>query len=122
MENKIISIVSGGFDPIHPGHIMMMKDCRKFSDYLIVGLRKKNGPGYHLPNKFLHKYISSPNYFGEIIEWIGWAVLTWSVSGLVFLIWTIANLFPRAIAHHKWYKEKFDDYPENRKAIIPGII
>ena len=92
------------------------------SDYLIVGLRKKNGPGYHLPNKFLHKYISSPNYFGEIIEWIGWAVLTWSVSGLVFLIWTIANLFPRAIAHHKWYKEKFDEYPENRKAIIPGII
>ena len=38
MENKIISIVSGGFDPIHPGHIMMMKDCREFSDYLIVGV------------------------------------------------------------------------------------
>ena len=38
MENKIISIVSGGFDPIHPGHIMMMKDCLKFSNYLIVGV------------------------------------------------------------------------------------
>ena len=38
MENKIISSVSGGFDPIHPGHIMMMKDCREFSDYLIVGV------------------------------------------------------------------------------------
>ena len=92
------------------------------SDYLIVGLRKKMGPGYHLPNKFLHKYISSPNYFGEIIEWIGWAVLTWSISGLVFLVWTIANLFPRAIANHKWYQKKFSSYPKDRKAIIPGII
>ena len=38
MENKIISIVSGGFDPVHPGHIMMMNDCLGFSDYLIVGV------------------------------------------------------------------------------------
>lgn len=92
------------------------------SDYLLVSLRKEKGPGYHLPNKFLYKYIASPNYFGEILEWIGWAVLTWSLSGLVFLAWTIANLFPRAIAHHKWYQDKFQNYPKNRKAIIPGII
>ncbi|NCX34681.1 MAG: hypothetical protein EBX23_04870, partial [Proteobacteria bacterium] len=78
------------------------------SDYLIVALRKENGPGYHMPNKFMHKYISAPNYFGEIIEWIGWAILTWSISGLVFALWTIANLFPRALAHHRWYQEKFD--------------
>ena len=36
--SRIIAIVSGGFDPIHPGHIMMMEECKKFSDYLIVGL------------------------------------------------------------------------------------
>lgn len=92
------------------------------SDYLIVSLRREKGPGYHLPNKFMHKYLSAPNYFGEIVEWIGWAILTWSISGLVFALWTIANLFPRALAHHRWYKEKFKDYPKNRKAIIPGII
>jgi 3-oxo-5-alpha-steroid 4-dehydrogenase 1 len=92
------------------------------SDYLIISLRKDKGPGYHMPNKFMHRYISAPNYFGEIVEWIGWTILTWSISGLVFAIWTIANLFPRAIAHHKWYQEKFNDYPKNRKAIIPGII
>ena len=42
MENKIISIVSGGFDPIHPGHIMMMKDCLNFSNYLVVGVNSNN--------------------------------------------------------------------------------
>jgi len=92
------------------------------SDYLVIALRKSKGPGYHLPTKFMHKYISSPNYFGEIIEWLGWAVLTWSVAGAVFALWTIANLLPRAFAHHQWYKEKFPDYPKNKKAIIPGII
>ena len=92
------------------------------SDYIIVAMKKRNGPGYHIPQTFLYKYLSAPNYFGEIIEWLGWAILTWSISGVVFLIWVIANLFPRAIAHHRWYKNKFDDYPKNRKAIIPGII
>ena len=92
------------------------------SDYYIASMKKRKGPGYHIPNGFLYKHISAPNYFGEIIEWLGWAILTWSISGVIFLIWVIANLFPRAISHHKWYKNKFENYPQNRKAIIPGII
>ena len=92
------------------------------SDYIMISLKKRKGSGYHIPKSFLYKYLSAPNYFGEIIEWIGWAILTWSISGIVFLIWVIANLFPRALAHHKWYKSKFENYPKNRKAIIPGII
>ena len=92
------------------------------SDYIMIALKKRKGPGYHLPNSFLYKHLSAPNYFGEIIEWIGWAILTSSISGVVFLIWVIANLFPRALAHHRWYLSKFENYPKNRKAIIPGII
>ena len=92
------------------------------SDYIINSMKRNKGPGYHIPDQFLYKYLSAPNYFGEIIEWLGWAILTFSISGFVFLIWVIANLFPRAIAHHKWYKDKFDNYPKGRKAIIPGII
>ena len=42
MDKKIISIVSGGFDPIHPGHIMMMRDCLEFSNHLIVGVNSNN--------------------------------------------------------------------------------
>ena len=93
-----------------------------YSDFLITRMKKNKGPCYHIPNSFLHKYISSPNYFGEIIEWLGWAILTWSASGLVFFIWTFANLFPRAISNHAWYKDRFEEYPKNRKAIFPGII
>ena len=33
-----ISVVSGGFDPIHSGHISYLKSAKKISDYLIVAL------------------------------------------------------------------------------------
>jgi 3-oxo-5-alpha-steroid 4-dehydrogenase 1 len=28
---------------------------------------------------------------------------------------------PRAISHHKWYKQKFQEYPKERKAILPFL-
>ncbi len=85
-------------------------------------LAKNSDGGYKIPKEGLYKYISNPNYLGEIIEWLGWAILTWSVSGLVFFFWTIFNLLPRAISNHKWYKEKFQDFPKERKIIIPKIL
>ena len=57
-----------------------------------------------------------------MIEWIGWAILTWSLAGAAFAIYTIANLLPRALQHHRWYKSQFADYPADRKAIIPYLL
>lgn len=94
----------------------------KRADEKLRKLRLKSRGGYVIPEGWLFTYISSPHYFGEIIEWAGWAMLTWSVSGLAFFIFTFANLFPRAITSHKWYKTHFTEYPENRKAIIPFFI
>ncbi|MFH1728248.1 MAG: DUF1295 domain-containing protein [Pseudomonadota bacterium] len=88
------------------------------SDRILFKLRDQ-GNGYQIPKTFLYKWISCPNYFGEILEWIGWAIATWSLPGLTFAVWTIANLLPRAISNHKWYMDKFEDYPKNRKIIFP---
>ena len=77
---------------------------------------------YVVPTGFLFKKITSPNYFGETIEWLGWALLTFNFAGFVFFIWTIFNLLPRAISTHKWYQSKFKDYPKNRKIFIPYIF
>lgn len=93
-----------------------------YSDELLIKLRNAKGPGYHIPNGFLFKYISSPNYFGELIEWTGFALLCWNLPALVFVIWTAANLVPRALSNHKWYINHFNDYPKNRKAIFPFIL
>ncbi len=92
------------------------------SDNILIALRKNNEEEYSIPKGFLFNKISSPNYLGEMIEWLGWAIMTWSLAGLVFFFWTVANLLPRAIANHKWYKKEFENYPSNRKAIIPYLF
>ena len=33
-----ISVVSGGFDPIHSGHISYINAAKKYGDYLIIAL------------------------------------------------------------------------------------
>ncbi len=93
------------------------------SDRLLRGLRAPGETGYSIPYGGMFRYVSSPNYLGEIAEWLGWAILTWSFAGLAFAVFTFANLFPRALANHRWYREQFDgDYPEDRKAIIPFLL
>ena len=62
------------------------------------------------------------HYLGEIIEWTGWAIATWSPAGLAFALYTFANLAPRAITHHRWYRERFPDYPRDRKALLPFLL
>lgn len=91
------------------------------SDEILLGLRKGSDTSYKIPKGGLYGLISSPNYFGEIIEWLGFALLTWSLPALAFAFWTIANLFPRALANHQWYQQKFEDYPKERRAIIPFL-
>ena len=91
------------------------------SDRILLDISKEK-KGYQIPHGGFYKWVSSPNYFGEIIEWIGWAIMTWSLSGFVFALWTTFNLLPRALKHHTWYKDKFNNYPKDRKAIIPKIL
>ena len=92
-----------------------------YSDYVIRHLRKPGDTQHYLPLQGMYRYVTSANYFGEIIEWAGWAILTWSLSGLVFLWWTVANLVPRANAIWHRYKEEFGDAVGNRKRVFPFL-
>ncbi|KAJ6360924.1 hypothetical protein OIU77_004866 [Salix suchowensis] len=93
-----------------------------WADTALLVLKSENG-GYKVPRGGWFEVVTCPNYLGEIVEWLGWAVMTWSWGGLGFFLYTCSNLVPRACASHKWYLEKFgEDYPKNRKAVIPFIV
>lgn len=92
------------------------------SDNILIHLRKPGETGYKIPYVGFFRYISCPNHFSEIIEWSGFALMTWSLPGLAFAIWTLVNLMPRALHHHKWYQATFPDYPADRKALIPFVL
>jgi 3-oxo-5-alpha-steroid 4-dehydrogenase 1 len=94
----------------------------QYADQVLFNLRKPGETGYKIPKGGIYRFISCPNYFGELLEWTGWAIATWSLAGLSFAVWTVANLIPRALSNHNWYKRQFPDYPKERKAIIPYIL
>ncbi|WP_426624013.1 3-oxo-5-alpha-steroid 4-dehydrogenase [Leifsonia sp. McL0607] len=91
------------------------------SDRILRGLRRSHS-GYSIPHGGGFRFVSSPNYLGEIVEWFGWAIATWSVAGLAFALYTTANLAPRALANHRWYRETFPDYPADRRALVPFVL
>ncbi len=94
----------------------------KQADRMLLRLRRPGETGYKIPRGWLYEWVSCPNYLGEILEWIGWAIATWSLPGLAFAAYTIANVGPRALANHRWYRERFSDYPKRRKALIPFVL
>jgi protein-S-isoprenylcysteine O-methyltransferase Ste14 len=92
------------------------------SDTLLIRLREPGETDYKIPRGGLFELVSCPNYLGEIVEWSGWALATWSLPGLAFALWTAANLGPRARTHHAWYRSRFPDYPSRRRALIPFLL
>ena len=93
----------------------------RYADRNLRLLRQLGEADYSIPQKGLFRLISCPNYLGEIIQWFGWTIALWALPGLLFALWTVANLLPRARSHHLWYRNNFTDYPRNRRALIPFI-
>jgi hypothetical protein len=93
-----------------------------WSDNRLIGLRAGGKQGYSIPRGGLFELVSSPNLMGEIIEWWGFAIMCWNLPALSFAVWTAANLIPRAISHHAWYRRTFADYPRDRRAVIPAVL
>ena len=93
------------------------------SDYVIRHLRQPGDTKHYIPKKGLYKYVTSANYFGELTEWIGFAILTWSLPGLLFAFWTFCNLAPRSKSLTEKYIEEFgDEYSSlHKKNLIPFI-
>jgi len=92
------------------------------ADRTLLGLRGPGEEGYRIPRGGAFERISCPNYLGEIVQWSGWALATWSLAGLAFAAYTAANLVPRALDHHAWYRARFPDYPRERMALVPWLL
>ena len=93
------------------------------SDSIIRNLRKPGDTKHYIPRGGMYRYVTCGNYFGEVTEWLGYAILTWSLGGLAFFLWTFANLAPRARTIHKRYVREFgDEYSKlNLRYILPFI-
>ncbi len=93
-----------------------------WSDNKLIGLRAGGRQGYTIPRGGLFEQVSCPNHMGEIIQWSGFALMCWNLPALSFAVWTAANLIPRAVSHHVWYRKTFPDYPPDRRAVVPALL
>jgi 3-oxo-5-alpha-steroid 4-dehydrogenase 1 len=92
------------------------------ADAHLRALRRPGETGYQIPRAGLFRWVSAANYFGELVEWLGFALAARTGAAWAFFLFTAANLVPRAVTHHRWYRERFPDYPRDRRAILPGIL
>jgi len=93
------------------------------SDNILIGLRAPGESGYKIPHGGLFEYVSCPNFFGEIVQWIGFAILSWSLPGLIYAAWVSLTLLSMGLSTHRWYVEHFGEaYPRERKAIVPRLM
>ncbi|KAL6779691.1 hypothetical protein ACKKBG_A13335 [Auxenochlorella protothecoides x Auxenochlorella symbiontica] len=92
------------------------------SDTVLIRQRGGRRKGYSIPQGGLFALVSAANYFGEVVEWLGWALACRSLPATAFALFTTANLVPRALHHHAWYHKTFKTYPKQRRAIIPFLL
>ena len=104
------------------GLFLLGEAINHHSDYVLLNLRKPGETAYKIPTGGLYGWITCPNYFGELVAWTGWAIAAWSLPGVSFAVFTAANLIPRAFQNHAWYLDNFEDYPKERKVILPFIL
>jgi len=94
-----------------------------YGDLKLRCLRKKGETGYRIPRGGLFEWVSCPNYFGEVVEWTGFALASgFALTPVSQAIFMWCFLGPRALQHHEWYYENFKKYPTERKALIPMVI
>lgn len=92
------------------------------SDYILRKLRKPGETDYKIPKGGMFQYVSGANFFGESLEWFGFALACCTVQALALAIFTACNIGMRACHHHQWYRKKFENYPKDRKAYIPYLF
>ncbi|HEX5819424.1 MAG TPA: DUF1295 domain-containing protein [Gemmatimonadales bacterium] len=92
------------------------------ADHILRTLRRPGEDGYRIPRGGAFRWVSAANYFGELVEWTGFALAAMTPAAWAFAAFTAANLVPRAITHHKWYRATFPDYPVERRAVVPFLL
>uniref|UniRef100_A0A8D3CX96 Steroid-5-alpha-reductase, alpha polypeptide 2a n=1 Tax=Scophthalmus maximus TaxID=52904 RepID=A0A8D3CX96_SCOMX len=92
------------------------------SDLILRRLREPGEVVYRIPHGGMFHFVSGANFFGEIVEWSGYAIASWSLPTFAFAFFTVCSIGPRAFHHHRDYQQRFDDYPRSRKILIPFIL
>lgn len=92
------------------------------SDHILLNLRKPGEVTYKVPRGGAFEWVTSANYFGEILEWVGFSVAFTNPASVGFVFNSCCNLVPRARSTFKWYQQKFPEEDWSQKKSICPIL
>ncbi|CAM0903254.1 unnamed protein product [Alopecurus aequalis] len=84
----------------------------------------KDSDEYVIPCGDWFSRVSCPHYLAELVIYLGMLIASGGsdISVWFLYIFVITNLSFAAVQTHKWYLQKFEDYPRSRYAIIPFVL
>eukprot|EP01100_Stratorugosa_tubuloviscum_P010466 TRINITY_DN449_c1_g1_i1.p1 TRINITY_DN449_c1_g1~~TRINITY_DN449_c1_g1_i1.p1 ORF type:complete len:295 (-),score=107.96 TRINITY_DN449_c1_g1_i1:75-959(-) len=85
-------------------------------------LRSEGTTERKIPRGFLFNLVSCPNYTFEILAWVGFSIMTQTLTAYLFTLIGACQMIVWAIQKHKRYTTEFKDYPRSRKIIFPFIF
>jgi very-long-chain enoyl-CoA reductase len=126
-QNAAVSRLEGDSLPVLPlivgGLIFLAAQGANFYHHLILrNLRRAGDTTYVVPKGGLFELVGAPHYLFEILAWIGYAIMArhLGIWGIVFII--SGYLAGRAVQTREWYLKNVPGYPENRRALLPGVL
>ncbi|KAH7664643.1 Polyprenol reductase protein [Dioscorea alata] len=99
--------------------------CHQLRCHAILGLLREHrgADEYVIPHGDWFEYVSCAHYLAEIVIY---ASILLASGGLDLTIWllfffVVSNLVFAAAETHRWYHQKFENYPVTRRAILPYV-
>lgn len=105
--------------------LFVLSELSNFAIHLkLAGMRPKEGSKKRdIPKGFGFDLVACPNYFFEILAWVGFSIMTGIIWSWMFTLVGFLQMAPWAQKKHKLYKATYGkEYTSlGRKAIIPFL-
>lgn len=97
-------------------------ETANFAHHKILADLRRDTQGYVIPRGGWFEYVVCPHYFFEIAAWVGIALMSRHLFALIALAGMAGYLLARSHKTLAWYRQKFPNFPKNRKALIPFLF
>jgi very-long-chain enoyl-CoA reductase len=103
--------------------LFVLGEMANYSNHITLrDLRKPGTTERGIPKGLGFNLVTCPNYMFESMAWVGVALVNWSLSTVLFIIFAVAQMGVWAWKKEKRYRREFGDkYKRKRYAILPGI-
>ena len=93
-----------------------------YHHYLLAKLRGTESKQYVAPRGGLFEYVATPHYLFELVGWLGIAIVSKHINSYLVFASMASYLAGRSVAQNEFNRAKFEDWPSDRKNLIPFIF